>query len=181
MLSLLALTLIFGAAEVSTEQKDPDPPALRLQLTALGGASVFDVEPSLPKGGSRGPVAGAAVSVRATRSPFTNGGGKFGILLTLQGLFEPLAQRLDWGGVASMTVTLLRLVITTGIGYGLSSLSGEAPRHSIVLRSGLALPLGPFFLSVVLDANFRPGTNGRTMQLLAGVAYEFELARLFEN
>ena len=80
----------------------------------------------------------------------------------------------DWFGSVSLGVSPTPwLRVTTGLGYGLSSLDTPVPRHVLTLLTGVGVKLGPVWLSVEAELPFRlSATAGRALRVLGAVTFE---------
>lgn len=149
---------------------------LFVHVAALGGASLFDVD-SLAGGGARGAVTGVELGVRASRPPLVLGGGRLGVLPALRLRHDLGSGRTEWLGSALLTVTVWKLFLLSGLGYGLSVQGGDFfPRHLLTLSAGLAGKVGGLWLGLTCESVMRFAPEGRTLQVLATVGWEFELA-----
>lgn len=170
----MLLALIIAATptvEVSAEQQSD----LFVQVSAVGGASLLDVEPELASGGARGAVLGVRVGLRASRPPLVLGGGRLGLLPALEVRHDLGSGRTEWFGSAALTVTVWRLWLTMSVGYGLSVVGDGAPRHLFDTAAGLAMKFGDVWVGLSVDSAMRVGTTGRTLQVLSTLGWEFAL------
>lgn len=168
---LLALIIAATPLGVSAEQ----PSDLFVQVSAVGGASVFDVEPELASGGARGVVVGVRAGLRASRPPLVLGGGRLGLLPALEVRHDLGSGRTEWFGSAALTVTVWKLWLTMSVGYGLSVLGDGAPRHLFDTTAGVAMKFGDVWVGLSVDSAMRVGTTGRTLQVLSTLGWEFAL------
>jgi hypothetical protein len=164
-----APTLVTARSDLTDEESD-----LRVHVAALGGVSLIQIGPPLA---SRGLVTGARVGLHATRPPFVLGAARFGLLPALSLRHDFGSARTEWSGVVSLSMTLWRLIILMGVGYGLSVRGEDAPAHVLEIDFSTSVRAGPVFLGLGFDTFFRPGTPSRTMQLVATVGVELELQR----
>lgn len=167
----LLLASFIASAPVSVTREVSD---LHFIAALEGGASVVDVDPDLATRRQRGPVIGARVGLRASRPPFVLGGGRLGLLPVVVVRHEPLAQRTECIGSVSVTTSVWRLMLLTGVGYGLSFLDG-VPRHVLDVSAGIATKLGPVWVSLGLDSLMRLSNGGRALHVYATVGWELDL------
>ncbi|MFZ5445884.1 MAG: hypothetical protein ACOZQL_38180 [Myxococcota bacterium] len=170
MLAALLASFVLAAPDADTRSD------LFVHVSAQGGASLFDVDASLAGGGARGPVAGVRVGLRASRPPFVSGGGRLGLLPSLELHHDFGSGRTEWLGAAALTVTVWKLFLLTRLGYGLSVQGPEPlPRHLLSMSAGLAVKLGAVWLELDVRSVMRFRPEGRTLQVLTSVGWEFDL------
>lgn len=169
---LLALLCSLVVAAPAVEERGD----LFVHVGALGGASLFDVD-SLAGGGQRGVVAGVELGLRASRPPLVLGGGRLGVLPSLRLRHDLGSGRTEWLGSALLTATVWKLFLVSGLGYGLSVQGADpGPRHLLTLTAGLATKVGGLWLALTCESVMRFAPEGRTLQVLSTVGWEFELA-----
>ena len=175
----MLLALLLAGIPVEFSDRSVEFADVRLHVGTLAGLSVFEVDAELINGGSRfGLVTGARVGLHATRPPLTNGGGRWGFMPTLSVRHDFKVERTDWSGGLLFNVTVWRLIIGSGLGYGLSVQPQLTPRHTLEILMSLGMQFGPLVVTVGMEARWRLGNgDGRTINVVAGVGFEWELLR----
>ena len=170
---LLALSMHTAPAEVVDRDERND---LFVFATALGGASFLDVDSRVTSGGLKGPVLGVRAGVHGSRPPIASQGGRLGFMSTLLFRYEPLSTRAEWVAEGALTVTLFRwFMLATGVGYGLSSVSAETPRHFLQVSTQLVFNnTSGFWVGAAMDVALR-FDGGRTLQGTLTAGWQFEV------
>lgn len=171
VLATLATLVMLASPE------DADPLRLAVVAGGLAGGTVFDRDRSLPSGGRPGFSLGARVGFDVRLSRLGSAPGRFSILPAVELRHDFASPHTDWFGSISLGVTMTPwLRITTGLGYGLSSLDTPVPKHVLTILTGVGAKLGPVWLSVEAELAFRLSvTDGRGMRVLGAVTFEHEL------
>lgn len=155
----------------------PDEPSFTFFGGPLVGAAVVDRDRSLVNGGRGGFSLGARVGLSFTLPRLTQGTGRFSLMPSFEVRHDFAAPHTDGFGSMSLGMRFLEwLRITTGIGYGLSSLVAPMPQHLFCIAMGVGAKVGPVWLSVETDIVFRlTVTDARTMRVMASAMFEHEL------
>lgn len=171
VLATLATLVMLASPE------DAEPMRLAVVAGGLVGGTVFDRDRSLPSGGRPGFSLGARVGFDVQLSRLGGARGRFSILPAVELRHDFGSPHTDWFGSIALGMTMVPwLRITTGLGYGLSSLDTPVPKHVLTILTGAGLKLGPVWLSVELELAFRLSvTDGRGMRVLGAVMFEHEL------
>jgi hypothetical protein len=172
------LSAVLSALLLATDVTEaPEPARLHVLTAATAGASFFDVDPDVTGGGSRGLLLGVKVGLRATRPPLVLGAASLGFMPTLSLRHDLSSARTEWVGSMLVSMTLWRLLMVAGVGYGLSAVGDVAPRHVLEVSAGLSVVVfGGLWIGAELLTVLRVGTPGRTLAVTGTVGWQFDLA-----